>query len=98
MSLLTIIYLILNTQGYQFEDIPEGAEMNFDAGANGLVSGTGERMADTAILSWNVGKVPLGSQTSVLEQSMKTGSEIELKNFIKKRAGELVTLVMVKSL
>ena len=76
-----IIYL--DTQGYQFEDIPEGVEMTFDAGLQ--TGGTGERMADTAILSWNVGKAPSGSQASDLELSMKTGSEIELRDFVKKR-------------
>ncbi len=44
----------------------------------------GERLADMAVLSWRVEKVT-GSQTGDLGQSMRAGSEIEIKDFVKQR-------------
>ncbi len=75
--------------GYsQFEGIPEDAELTFSAGAGdwaAQIAGTeGERLADKAVLSWRVEKVT-GSQIGDLGQSMRAGSEIEVKDFVKQR-------------
>lgn len=75
--------------GYsQFEGIPEDAELAFSTGGGGggwAVQGVvGERLADRAVLSWRVEKVT-GSQVGDLGQSMRAGSEIEVKEFVKQR-------------
>ena len=85
--------------GYsQFEGIPEDAELTFSAGGTALSEWqrTGERLAEKAVLSWRVEKLT-GSQIGDLGASMKAGSEIELKDFVKQR-GQYVKPTGVRNL
>ncbi len=72
--------------GYsQFEGISTDAELALSrfTGVTG-VTGSGERLAEKSVLSWRVEKIT-GTQIGDLGQSMRGGSEIELKDFVKER-------------